>query len=169
MKQRTRILMIAIPALLAILVGIITTLSLPMYTLGPEKLSLYSTSYDSSDFDLDEIKLEYYNKDELTIWFYLSCDTPEDYLYFKFICMNAAGEQLKAQTSGTVMIETAAYPSGAQYNSSGTINLSPGDTVMGVLELKGSLPEGNYKLKAVINLDNVVVDTDSFHVELRQR
>jgi len=166
MRRRTKVLFIAIPAILAVLIGVITTLSLPSFSLGPERFSVYGTSYEESDFDVVDIDVKYYSEDELTIYFDLSSPVNVDYLYFEFICRNSDGDFIETGLGETYDLEmqfTSGTPNEIISNSGGT-GLS-GD-VMGFLKL--DLDAGDYTIEAIISMDNIVVDTESFYVELKQ-
>ena len=55
MRRRTKVLLIALPAILAVVIGVITTFSLPIFTLGPERMSFYISTTAASDFAVNEI------------------------------------------------------------------------------------------------------------------
>ncbi len=161
MKRRTRIVAIVIPAIIVIFVGIITTLSLPFFTLGPERISIYTTTYSDTDFSIDDVKVKYYASDELTVHFYVSGGDGSRDLTFSFICRDASDDHIFASTSGTLQIQAVGY------TSSNSISLSSGDLVEGIL-LWEDVPAGDQEIKAIIALDNIATDTESFNIELRQ-
>jgi len=171
MKGRTKVLFIAIPVLFAILVGVITTLSLPIFTLGPEQISIYDTTYENPDFTVFDVRVKYYDADELTVWFYITGGDAQEDLRFEFICLDSNKDFIySGSNSGNVTVETAGYSSGdPEYSSNSTTLYSgtPGTLVIGVLEWV-DVPAGNQRIKAVIDLPGIAVDTESFHIELRQ-
>ncbi len=161
LMKRRRILLIVVPVFLALVVGVITTLSLPFYSLGPERISIYDTSYEVPDFNVDDVRVKYFDADELTVWFYISGNKEGKDLRFEFICRNENGDLIEAGGNGNIVIEAVNYP---EVNST---DLITGDLVMGVLEWP-DVPVGDLKIKAVIDLDWIAVETESFHIELRQ-
>ena len=160
MNRRTKILLIAIPALFALVVGVITTLSLPMYTLGPEKLSFYTTSYEASDFSISDLRVKYYNADELTVRFFITGGTGSNDLKFEFICRDEFGDHIYASTPGTMTID------GVGSAATNSTSIQSSGLVIGVLKWN-NVPSGAQTIKAIINLDDIVLDTESFFVELR--
>lgn len=161
MMKRRKILLIVVPLVLAIVVGVITTLSLPFNTLDPERISIYSTTYEVPDFKVDDVRVKYFDADELTVWFYISGNETGKDLLFEFICRDANGDLIKAGEPGNITIEAVNYP---EINST---DLITGDLVMGILEWP-DVPVGDQRIKAVIDLDGIAVETESFHIELRQ-
>ena len=159
MRRRTKIIMVVIPVLV-IVIGIITTLSLPIFTLGPEEFSIYTTTYVSSDFSVDDIRVKYFDPDELSIWFYISGGDGAKDLRFEFICIDGSDDLIYSSTSGTMSVEAV----GTTITNSTSI--SNGDLVSGALTWS-DVPSGDQKIKAIITLDNIVTDTESFHIELR--
>jgi hypothetical protein len=156
----------AVPVFLAIVIGVITTLSLPIFTLGPEQFSVYSTSYEESDFKITDIDVKYYTRDELTIYFDLSSQVDVDDLYFEFICRGSAGEFIETgnnETYDLVIDFISGTPNSILSNSEGTGQTGP---VMGVFEL--DLDAGDYTIEAIISLEDIAVDTESFYIELKQ-
>ena len=85
MKRRTMIF-IVLPALFAIIIGIVFTLSLPLYSIEPERFSVYRTQYSESDFSIDDVEVKYYTSDELIVHFYVSGGDGSNDLTFSFIC-----------------------------------------------------------------------------------
>jgi len=171
MKRRHKILLVAIPVFFAFLIGAITTLSLPLFTLEPEQISRYVTTYNDPDFTVYDVRVKYYDADELTVWFYLTVEDGSEDLRFEFICLDSSKDFIySGSNSGDVVIETAGYSSGdPEYSSNSTTLYSgtPGSLVIGVLEWI-DVPAGNQRIKAVIDLPGIAVDTESFHIELRQ-
>ncbi|MCW4013013.1 MAG: hypothetical protein NWF07_08485 [Candidatus Bathyarchaeota archaeon] len=159
MNKGAKILIIAIPVLV-IIIGIVTTLSLPIFTLGPEEFSIYTTTYVSSDFSVDDIRVKYFDPDELSIWFYISGGDGAKDLRFEFICLDGSDDLIYSSTSGTMLVEAV----GTTLTNSTSI--SNGGLVSGVLTWS-DVPSGDQAIKAVITLDNIVTDTESFHIELR--
>lgn len=167
MKGRVKVLVFAIPVMFAILIGVITTLSLPVFTLGPERISIYDTSYEVPDFKVDDVRVKYFDADELTVWFYISGGNGERDLRFEFICRDSDGDLMYANSTGSIMVETAGYSFGDPDYQTNSTSLSSGDLVLGVLEWS-DVPSGDQRIKSVIDLDGIAVDTESFHIELRQ-
>ncbi len=159
MNKRTKVLVLAIP-MLAIVVGVITTLSLPTFTLT-EQLSLYDLTYEATSFVMDDIKVKYYDADELIVKFYLSGGDGVKDLSLEFICRDMSKDHINATASGTMYLEAV----GAAVTNSTTIHT--GDLVVGVLHWD-DVPSGNQVIKAVISLDNIVIDTESFFVDIRE-
>jgi hypothetical protein len=156
-----RILIIAFPAVVAIILGIITTVSLPINTLGPEKISLYTSTYQATDFSVDDLQVKYYNANELAVRFYISGGDGVKDLRFEFICRDESDVHIYSTTSGTMVVEAV----GAGVTNSTTIE--NGDLVGGVLHWN-DVPAGNQQIKAIISLQNIAVDTYSFYIGLRQ-
>jgi hypothetical protein len=161
MRRRIKILAIAIPVAIVVVVGIVTTLSLPFFTLGPEPISIYTTTYTDSDFSIDDVKVKYYTSDELTVNFYISGGDGSKDLVFSFICRDASDDPIYTSTSGTLTIQ------GVGYTPLNSTSLNIGDLVEGVL-LWDDVPTGDQAIKAIISLDNIATDTESFSIELRQ-
>ena len=159
--RRTKILAIAIPVVIVVVVGIVTTLSLPFFTLGPEPISIYTTTYSDSDFSIDDVKVKYYASDELTVHFYISGGDGSRDLAFSFVCRDSSDDPIFASTSGSLQIQ------GVGYTPLNLTSLSIGDLVEGVLHW-GDVPTGDQAIKAIITLDNIATDTESFSIELRQ-
>jgi len=161
MNTRTRNIIIAIPVLIITLISIITTLSLPFFTLGPEPISIYTTTYTDSDFSIDDVKVKYYTSDELTVNFYISGGDGSKDLTFSFICRDESDDPIYASTSGTLTIQ------GVGYTPLNSTSLNIGDLVEGVL-LWDDVPTGDQAIKAIITLNSIATDTESFSIELRQ-
>jgi len=160
LNKRAKITIIVVPILIAIIVGVITTLSLPIFTLGPEEFSIYTTNYVSSDFSVDDIRVKYFDPDELTVWFYISGGNGAKDLRFEFICIDGSDNLIYSGTSGTMYVEAVGT---AITNST---SISNGALVSGVLTWS-DVPSGDQKIKAVITLEGIVTQTESFHIELR--
>ena len=160
MNRRTKVLLIALPVMFAIVIGIITTLSLPFYTLGPEKMSFYTTMNEASDFSVEDVTVKYYNPDELTVRFFITGGDGSEDLKFEFICRDINGDHIYASTSGTMKVDGI----GSSATNSTTIQSS--GLVIGILKWE-NVPSGDQTIKAVITLDDIVLDTESFFVELR--
>ncbi|MBN2334076.1 hypothetical protein JXL21_00855 [Candidatus Bathyarchaeota archaeon] len=159
--NRTRTLIIAIPVMLVIGIGIITTLSLPLQTLEPEKISVYRVSATQSDFTFQEVTVKYYTENELTVRFYLSGGDGQKDLRFEFICLDANGDKVYASSSqGTLSMQAVGY----QPNNSTA--LDTGDLVKGVLKWP-DVPSGAQQIRAVIQLEDIVPVTEQFFIELR--
>ena len=159
--NRTRTLIIAIPIMLAIGIGIITTFSLPLQTLEPEKISVYKVSATQSDFTFQEVTVKYYTEDELTVRFYFSGGDGQKDLKFEFICLDSNGDKVYSTSSqGTLSMQAAGY----QPNNS-TV-LETGNLVKGVLRWP-DVPSGAQQIKAVIQLKDIVPVTEQFFIELR--
>jgi len=161
MARRTKILAIAIPVAIVVVIGVVTTLSLPFFTLGPEPISIYQTTYTDSDFSIDDVKVKYYTSDELTVHFYISGGDGSMDLTFSFICRDPSDDHILASSSGTLQIQ------GVGYTPLNSTSLSIGDLVEGVL-IWDDVPTGDQAIKAIITLDNIATDTESFSIELRQ-
>ena len=161
MNKRYRVLLLIIPVLMAILIGVITTMSLPFFSLGPEPISIYTTTYTDSDFSIDDVKVKYYTSDELTVHFYISGGDGSRDLTFSFICRDSSDDPIFASTSGYLQIQ------GVGYTPLNSTSLSIGDLVEGVL-FWDDVPTGDQVIKAIITLDNIATDTESFSIELRQ-
>ena len=160
MARRNK-LVIAVPAILAILVGVALTLSLPIFNLGPERFSIYTTDYVESDFSIDDLTVTYYDADELTVQFYISGGDGAKDLIFKFICRDSDDELIYSTSTGTMTLEAV----GSVITNS--TSLDSGDLVIGELHWS-DVPVGDQRIKAKITLDNIVLDTESFHIELHQ-
>ena len=154
-------LIIVIPVLLTITVGVITTLSLPIFTLGPERISIYTSEYQATDFTLIDIKVKYYEPDELEVRFYLSGGDGVKDLRFEFICRDTNDDHISSAGSGTMLVEAI----GDSVTNSTTI--SNGDLVKGIL-IWHDFPSGDQQIKATITLQDIVLETESFFIDLRQ-
>jgi len=161
MKKRHRILLFVIPIIFAILVGVITTMSLPFFSLGPEQISLYDVTYDSADFQVDGIKIRYYTRDELIIWFDVSGGDGAQDLTFEFICRDISNDHIYATSSGSMEINAVGY------TITNSTSLAVDDLVKGVLYWP-DVPSGVQKIKAVVSLTNIAQDTESFFIGLHQ-
>jgi hypothetical protein len=161
MNRRKKTLLIVVPVFLVILIGVITTLSLPIFTLGPEKISLYDVTYESTDFTLEDISVKYYDRDELIIKFFISGGDGSKDLRFEFVCRDETDAHIYASTSGTMLLEAIGY---ALTNST---SIGSGDLVMGVL-VWADIPSGTQQIRATVDLTDIVLDTESFFIDLRQ-
>ena len=161
MRRRIKILAIAIPVSIVVVIGIVTTLSLPFFTLGPEPISIYQTTYTDSDFSIDDLQVKYYTSDKLTVHFYISGGDGFKDLSFSFLCRDSNDDPIFASTSGTMQIQ------GIGHTLPNSTSLNIGDLVEGVL-LWEDVPAGDQEIKAIITLDNIATDTESFNIELRQ-
>lgn len=160
MNKRSKLVLIIVPILFAVIIGVITTLSLPIFSFGPEKISIYSTSYVATDFTVDDVTIRYYTPDELTVYFHLSGGDDAQDLDFEFICRDASGDHIYSSANGTLLIQAVGYP------ISNSTSIGNGDLVTGVLTWS-AVPSGSQKIKAVITLDNIAVDTESFYIGLK--
>jgi hypothetical protein len=161
MKKRSQVVLIAIPVFLAIVVGVITTLSLPIFTLDPEKISLYDVNYESTDFNLEDISVKYYDEDKLVVRFYVSGGDGSKDLKLEFICRDEYTNHIYASSSGTIQMDAV----GDTLTNSTSID--SGDLVMGIL-IWTDIPSGTQQIKATIDLTDIVLDTESFFIDLRQ-
>jgi len=161
MKKRSQVVLIAIPVFLAIVVGVITTLSLPIFTLDPEKISLYDVNYESTDFNLEDISVKYYDEDKLVVRFYVSGGDGSKDLKLEFICRDEYTNHIYASSSGAIQMDAV----GDTLTNSTSID--SGDLVMGIL-VWTDIPSGTQQIKATIELTNIVLDTESFFIDLRQ-
>ncbi len=161
MKRSTLVVLIVLPALFALLIGIITTLSLPVYTLGPEKFSVYKTQYSATDFSVDDLQVKYYTADELIVRFYISGGDGAKDLRFEFICRDNSGAHIYSATTGTMLVEAIGD------TATNSTSIGNGDLVIGVLHWN-DVPAGNQQIKATISLQDIAADTYSFYIELRQ-
>ena len=159
--KRPNKMMLIIPALIAVMIGVVSTLSLPLITLEPERFSVYKTQYSESDFDVNDVKVKYHTPGELTIHFYISGGDGFRDLTFSFICKDASDDHIFANTSGSLQIQ------GVGYTPLNSTSLNNGDLVEGVL-IWNDVPTGDQAIKAIITLDNIATDTESFRIELRQ-
>jgi len=160
--RRNQVILVIIPIALALGIGLYTTLSLPIYDLGPEKFTVYNIETSASDFVFDDLKIKYYEKDKLTIKFYIHGGDGSKDLRFEFICRDSSGDKLysSSSTAGSVTIQDEAG------SVSNTTTINNGDLVGSVLKWN-DVPSGNQVIKAVIQLEDVVLDTWMFYVEMR--
>ena len=161
MQRRTKILFIAIPAFLAILIGLITTLSLPVNVLPPENIPSYTTvQYTSSIFTVNELDVKYYNPDELTLYLTISGGDGSQDLHVEFICRDVNEDHIYAGDSGSIYIEVIGD------SLTNTISINQNDLILGYIDWV-DVPSGIQEIKATIDLTDIVLDTESFFVELR--
>lgn len=160
--RRNQVILVIIPIAIVIGMGLYTTLSLPIYDLGPEKFTVYNIDTSSSDFVFYELSVKYYEEDELTIKFNINGGDGVKDLRFEFICRDASGDKLYSSSSvaGSVTIQDE---SGSVSN---TTTINNGDLVGSVLEWY-DVPSGNQVIKAVIELEDVALDTWKFYVAMR--
>ena len=123
-------------------------------------MSFYTVTSEASDFSLDDITVKYYNPDVLTVRFHISGGDGVEDLKFEVVCRDISDDHIIASTSGTMDIDGI----GSSATNSTTILSS--DLVLGVLKWD-NVPSGDQTIKAVINLDDIVLDTESFFVDLR--
>lgn len=160
MKRRKQILLISVPILLAVIIGVITTVSLPLISVGPEKVTHYTVSPVSSDFSFESLRVKYYDPDELMIWFDFSGGNGASDLRLEIVCRDESGNRIFASTSGTVTLEALDKTVTNQ-----TIIQEHG-LVEGVLRWY-DVPSGTQRVKIVFVLEDIVLDTENFFIELR--
>ena len=153
MKGRIKVLFIAIPVVLVIIVGVITTLSLPIFTLGPEKISLYDVNYESSNFELNSMKIKYYEPDELIVKFYIDATASGKNLRFEFVCRDENAQHIEATTNGNISIVVTGGPSYP------LIDISSGEEVMGVLQWGMTLEKCKSQTVAAVSVRNTNISS----------